>query len=101
MHIPEERMVNMSQVVAVCLPFTHTHIMYTLQVEKTWFVSNFLIASGAYTWPWETGTSTSDVEFLTWSHSGCVILDQVLKLSVLLFCYLEVGVYGINAHEFE
>ena len=43
MHIPEERMVNMSQVVAVCLPFTHTHIMYTLQVEKTWFVSNFLI----------------------------------------------------------
>ena len=72
-----------------------------MQVEKTWFVSNFLIASGAYTWPWEAGTSTNDAEFLTWSRSGCVILGQVLKLSVLVFCCLEVGVHGINAHEFE
>lgn len=42
-HIQEERIVSVSrvsQMVAVSIPLIHTHITYTLQVGKTWFVSS-------------------------------------------------------------
>ena len=54
-----------------------------------------LIALGVYTWPRQTGASISDVEFLTLSLSGCVILDKVLNLSVLVLLPGS-GVYGIT-----
>lgn len=39
-HIQKERIVSVSQMVAVSIPLVDTLITYTLQVEKMWFVSN-------------------------------------------------------------
>lgn len=82
--------VRVSQMVAVSILLIHTH-HYIAQSRKMWFVSSLTDCSRSLLGPRGQEHPHAMLRFLTWSLSGCVILDKVLNLSVLMFCYLEVG----------